>query len=772
MLSARLRSPLCRSCRDHLLSVFIRGFDGTVLSTQPSTRSTRSVPSTLRRSRYLHTTGVRPSEAQSHGQTLAPTSPDTISPGRAARLARQAFRDKLPEGLLNDEQYAMYKRMYGEPQKQDQDTSEGSEVDVPLSDPRKKSRLLQENRDGQYEEVDYVDNILDIPEDLDHMTDGDQGQIIIRKGPITADMKLQHDIERIMSTQEKPKIALQEEEMDEEFDGEEEQDGEAEENDEDDIEEDAWMADQTSKAHPLTESGRFGTDPSTLSLPKSTFVEPIASLLADSSRVHLREIALRALGGHGLPLSPATPGGDKPRHKPLGLQASHREMGKIEADVFLAAVMPPIYASISSVLVEVRKKLGSSWLNELFQRDGGPRILEHGGAGAGILAANHILKAEWKSLHESDPNTPPIPSINSSTVVASNNLRYRVSRFLDNTAFLPRLPDYVHTTNAVPPVTKQFDIVIAAHTIWPIGEDHMRRAYISNLWSLTNPNGGILILIEKGWPRGFEAIAAARQQLLEKFIPCEEGDNVVHKDPASIIAPCTNHAKCPMYLMPGTNKGRKDVCHFEQRYIRPPFLQNILGESSRNHEDVAFSYLTVRRGRDHRQDIPDFLQGETAAEAAFRGLSSPREAQLPGGLPEDACLALDLPSPLTFPRTILPPLKRRGHVILDLCTPAGNIERWTVPRSYSKIAYRDARKSRWGDLWALGAKTRVPRRIRLGTARPRKEDILVETKKSKTRGTRGQSFREAQAPSEERKETRRDRRGRIADARGSEEDDG
>jgi hypothetical protein len=37
-----------------------------------------------------------------------------------------------------------------------------------------------------------------------------------------------------------------------------------------------------------------------------------------------------------------------------------------------------------------------------------------------------------------------------------------------------------------------------------------------------------------------------------------------------------------------------------------------------------------------------------------------------------------------------------------------------VPRSFSRQAYRDARKSDWGDLWALGAKTRVHRNLRIG----------------------------------------------------------
>jgi ribosomal protein RSM22 (predicted rRNA methylase) len=71
-------------------------------------------------------------------------------------------------------------------------------------------------------------------------------------------------------------------------------------------------------------------------------------------------------------------------------------------------------------------------------------------------------------------------------------------------------------------------------------------------------------------------------------------------------------------------------------------------------------------------------------------------------------------NPLQLPRLILPALKRRGHIILDVCTPAGTLERWTVPRSFSKQAFRDARKVRWGDLWALGAKTRIPRSVRLG----------------------------------------------------------
>jgi ribosomal protein RSM22 (predicted rRNA methylase) len=139
----------------------------------------------------------------------------------------------------------------------------------------------------------------------------------------------------------------------------------------------------------------------------------------------------------------------------------------------------------------------------------------------------------------------------------------------------------------------------------------------------------------------------------------------------------------------------------------------MLNAKDRNHEDVQFSYLAVQRGRDQRRPEHDILgkgvvQGEEATEAAFEGHEWKSEEELK--TEEDV-------NPLALPRVILPALKKRGHIILDLCTPAGTLERWTVPRSFSKQAFRDARKVRWGDLWGLGAKTRIAKNVRLG--RPR-----------------------------------------------------
>lgn len=43
---------------------------------------------------------------------------------------------------------------------------------------------------------------------------------------------------------------------------------------------------------------------------------------------------------------------------------------------------------------------------------------------------------------------------------------------------------------------------------------------------------------------------------------------------------------------------------------------------------------------------------------------------------------------------------RRGR--LTLCS--GNIERLTIPKSYGRQAYYDARKASWGDAWPHGSK--------------------------------------------------------------------
>ena len=610
---------------------------------------------------------------------------DQHTPESWVHLVRQQFGDTIPEGVLDESEMKLYTSLYGEPIVQEifeESIAEDDEQDSDDSD-----QLYREDRDGNWEEIKYEEEAE---------AEGDV--------PVVYDMEVGHE-------EEEETIAMRRtREVAEQLGGEvmlEQFENEA-------------VPDSAPRSHPLTTEGKFQTDPSTIHLPKSTVTGPISVILSEFSNRHIADTAHRLFGGAGLPHSTTTapPRAQLPQ-LPIPLTASQHFMGEMEANAFLAALYPGIYASALSVLVEIRKRLGTDWIRELISQEGGPNILDASGGGAGILAWRDIVRAEWETMVPDHPDGAPIPYGRSTVLTGSDTLRLRASAMLDNTTFLPRLPDYLHVREGptlhdtrAAPKRKQFDVIIAPHSLLNMEEDYERKAYVENLWALLNPNGGILILLEKGRQKGFEAIAGAREMLLKRHIASPgsteyataldspEQSETVAKEPGMIIAPCTNHSTCPMHNISGPTKGRKDYCHFEQRYIRPAFLQRIMGAKDRNHEDIKFSYVAVQRGVDMRQKR-GIRQDAEATDAAFKGFEHQDESS-----PEF--------QPLALPRAVYPPLKRRGHVIFDLCTPAGKIERWTVPRSFSRQAYRDARKSHWGDLWALGAKTRIPRKLNLG----------------------------------------------------------
>lgn len=97
-------------------------------------------------------------------------------------------------------------------------------------------------------------------------------------------------------------------------------------------------------------------------------------------------------------------------------------------------------------------------------------------------------------------------------------------------------------------------------------------------------------------------------------------------------------------------------CHFAQRVHQNQTMRS-LKSSKRDYMDSRYSYVIMRKA------------------------PRPIEKQF------------------NSPRLVLPPLKRKGHVILDYCSPSGLLERTTVTKSHPKPLYPDARKSSWGDTW-------------------------------------------------------------------------
>ncbi|PSR87225.1 mitochondrial small ribosomal subunit Rsm22-domain-containing protein [Coniella lustricola] len=734
--------------------------------------------------------GFDPEEDQ-HQSDEEPVAdaPEEADPETVVRRAKRMFGNTLPPDYLSAEEYRIYTRLYGSPLRatSPEDVGFGSFGEEDFEEPKRpppKAMLLRQDADGTLEEIEYTaeklqEVRLNEEGEEDILAEEEEEPEIEARPPNEAQiefieanastereyealLRLQQDFEvaRIKAIQQQRQMdkenAAEEQDEDEDIEEEQEVDEDEEEEDPEAAEIRSWFPDaQGARVHQFTAEGRFTTSPRTLHLPRTDFVQPINEMLKRTDTVHIRATAEKHFGGPGLPHSPATPSFAKNmQQKGLGLEAAFPKMTAIEADAFISTALPGIYASAMSALVEVRKRLGPEWIRSLLNRkddDGaGPRVLDVGAGGAGLSAWQNVLQTEWNMLREGDKDLPAEPPGKRTVIVGSYHLRSRISQFLHNTQFLPRLPNYASIDNSekqldapeVPQKRKVYDVIIATHVLVPMDKEWRRRDFLNQLWSMLSPNGGVLIVLEKGHPRGFEAVAEVRQRLLDEFILAptakprwqttqpELEERI--REPGMIIAPCTNHSKCPMYLTPGISPGRKDFCHFSQRFIRPQFLQKIMGASHRNHEDINFSYVAIRRGMPAKTEeagidvdksddtspsssvfaraarmlndaqVNPFPQGEVATEAALKGYESV------------AADSASRPHPLSLPRNVFPPLKRKGHVTLDLCTPAGTIERWTVPKSFSKQAYHDARKARWGDLWALGAKTRVRRNIRLG----------------------------------------------------------
>lgn len=780
MLSSRYSLRICYFCSPQLACLFGNGFCSVPKATtrlqhdhQARARlHTRIQARHFTIGKFLRTNGNFQRSSSGRYEMSPRRGAITKSPAYMegiVRRAREAFGETLPTNFLSPEEYLIYERLYGPPPhttipedvRQFQGPNE--ELVEDLEERRRpRDTLLRETCEGDWEEV----NQQLLEDDLEEFAemDGEEAIRIYEEGILMreydddfkARMALYKDIvaahralepdetptEEVEVIEENPYLAKEQEESEQvEYDGEGLKDledfndpfGEQE-------------GDRASRFHHLTTAGKYGTTPTTIQIPRATVANPINALLLQGSSKQLNEVARKVFGGPLLPNSTATPS-SKTTHlhqQPIALNASQLYMGAMEANAYLAANIPGAYATVMSTLEEVRKRVDPGWLRGLLAKEGGPHILDAGGGGAGVLAWRELLRDEWKRLYpNSTMEENPVPVGKSTVVTGSYRLRQRVSQLLENTTFLHRLPDYDgsldHPSIENPKVTPRrcYDIIVAPHALWSLRDDYKRKNQVRNLWSLLDPNGGILILIEKGVPRGFELVAGARELLLKYHIASpgsETAENCIGepfeglstaKERGMIIAPCTNHLKCPLYPEHGANQGRKDFCHFSQRFDRPCFLQHLIGDSSRSHEDIRFSYVAVQRGVDRRQEL-GIPQGQAATDAAFVGYESETQDAVESSAPEEE-VELDsqtpqLPfvHPLSLPRLVLPPLRRHKHVIFDLCTPGGKLERWTVPRSFSKQAYRDARKARWGDLWALGAKTRIPSNIKIGEKR-RKE---------------------------------------------------
>ncbi|EMR10684.1 hypothetical protein PNEG_00835 [Pneumocystis murina B123] len=332
-------------------------------------------------------------------------------------------------------------------------------------------------------------------------------------------------------------------------------------------------------------------------------------------------------------------------HPFRGFRKIKDNFSEIEADSYLFYIMPQVYASLYNVINELRLRLGDKWVPET--------VLDCGeGPGIGALVFQELFSNSIEKV-KSIMVLEPIYTMRKRTLyIHKANKTKIISNFSSITKF-------------------KFDFIIANHMILDTNvPERIFSNSIRKLWAKVSPENGILLLLERGNPLGYQAIAKARQIILSNSDSNSKKSEVTNV--AHVISPCPHDKQCPLYL-DGHRFNPKKWCHFGQRLIRPIYLQKIKHFAS-NIENSKFSYCIIRK------EIvrPSLKESKT-------------------NLSKDKLFS----DPYSWHRLILPPLKKHGHVVMDTCVSDGSIKRMIISKRYGKIHYQNARKAYWGDLWAL-----------------------------------------------------------------------
>lgn len=462
----------------------------------------------------------------------------------------------------------------------------------------------------------------------------------------------------------------------------------------------------------------------------------------------------------------------KTSHIPM---PASKDFDGLEALAFVAGFTPQIYASCTTVLLELRKRLGTDFRPT--------KVLDYGlGPGTAGLA-----------FQEAFVTTNPVSDVQSPciTIVQENDEMRKICERIWSTTVPDSSFDIRSRYN--PTSANKFDVVMAPHVLGDLkGRPADRDVLVRNLWSCVSSDGGVLLLLERGNPQGFENIARAREVLLRslKNSPLAQGKAT---ETGHIIAPCPHDAACPLYTADlGRHlPDRAQWCHFSQRLQRPDFLQR-LKRASGNVEDVGYSYLLIRKGMerpakesvyrysnhtrrvvrarpsvdanedvDQEQvvendddEVDDTVSTRTSSGKARSSDDTERNIRNQESLKNEEIVLANY----HWPRIIMPPLKRHKHILIDTCSPPpappqpsrssssasssgsglrlqqsgginveterseekenktgramqGQLERHTVPKSQGPEEYKFARRSHWGDSLPFGGKTKVPGRI-------------------------------------------------------------
>ncbi|XP_065672699.1 ribosome assembly protein METTL17, mitochondrial isoform X2 [Hydra vulgaris] len=350
--------------------------------------------------------------------------------------------------------------------------------------------------------------------------------------------------------------------------------------------------------------------------------------------------------------------------KPHKAQYSVIRYGGRETSAYIASQLPSVYGATYRALHEIKKRVPEYK----------PKTLLDFGSGSGmtVWTANELWRNEIKEYQCVDASEKMIEAAEF-LLRGSDDLNHPLK--IPNVFFKRFLP----LSNKV-----LYDIVVSSYSLTEMPFRKQRLQAIKSLWKKTND---FLVLVEPGNNDGFEAVLLARQFLTEGKSSLNDMDTSSTKEFAyngifnefdvnlnddfedgHIFAPCPHEMVCARAYV----ETRDHPCNFTQK-VELSFSQKYTELKQFGYYNNSFSYVILRKGKEAKNsNVEDRVWTR-----------------------------------------ILKPIKPKDkHIICELCSSNGNIEKHILTKKKDPFIYKAARhRLKQGDMMPLD-EARRPMNIR------------------------------------------------------------
>ena len=333
------------------------------------------------------------------------------------------------------------------------------------------------------------------------------------------------------------------------------------------------------------------------------------------------------------------------------------------AIAYLYSRLPQTYNILIRILKELKLR------NPSFQPES---ILDYGaGLGSGILASIDIFDNKYfKKVAAVEPNKYMRKL---GKYVTEHAIQYKDKNsnvdimWVDSLAMLPGSGGMERG---------KYDLIILSHVLQEVLSGKSRNLIIDTLLNRLS-NNGVLVIVEPGSPKGFRFINDTRELIREKINDFkqlntdnqENNKEINFKETYNILAPCSHALECPLA------NHSNSWCHFSQlsyKYTSNTFPRI---RAERDLINEKYSYLVIKKG-DHILNRIDNILDESQLTIAEQSYN--------------------------WSRVVRPRIKGSRHVIIDLCSRNGKLERRIVSHSHGREGgYKIAKNIKWGDLWFI-----------------------------------------------------------------------